>query len=262
MGSIQKGGVIGASVTPHYVLKVIDNKDNRSTKEEPRPEAVREGSETILAFHGTSAENLHSILRCGLLNMSNTQLQRNGAMFGEGVYLSTDPAVAYSFCKAGDGWEQSYFGSRVRYLLVCEVARPSHHSDSSSSGTARNPGSHLRKEVNSNGVPQNYILVQNSDLVKIRFVFVYSEPTRVQRRIASSPMAKPNGVTQRPSSQSTSAAGHMENLRLVQAFRRVDWCKAFIVLYIALLAGVGLLRSNTGKHGKGSFVHHFWPFYQ
>ena len=194
--------------------------------------------------------------------MSNTQLQRNGAIFGEGVYLSTDPAVAYSFCKAGDGWEQSYFGSRVRYLLVCEVARPSHHSDPSSSGAARNPGSHLRKEVNSNGVPQNYILVQNSDLVKIRFVFVYSEPTRVQRRIASPPMARPNGMTQHPSSQSTSAAGHMENLRLVQAFRRVDWCKAFIVLYIALLAGVGLLRSNTGKHGKGSFVHHFWPFYQ
>lgn len=47
------------------LLQVIDNKDNRSTKEEPRPEAVREGSETILAFHGTSAENLHSILRCG-----------------------------------------------------------------------------------------------------------------------------------------------------------------------------------------------------
>lgn len=194
--------------------------------------------------------------------MSNTQLQRNGAMFGDGVYLSTDPAVAYSFCKAGDGWEHSYFGSRVRYLLVCEVSRPSLQSDSSSSDAAHNPSSHLRKEVNSNGVPHNYILVQNSDLVKVRFVFVYSEPTRVQRRIGSPPMVKPSRVTQHPSSRSTCAAGQMENLRLVRAFRRIDWCKAFIVLYIALLAGVGLLRSNTGKYGKGSFAHHFWPFYQ
>ncbi|GJP50144.1 hypothetical protein CLOM_g9281 [Closterium sp. NIES-68] len=62
--------------------------------------AHRHGS--IVAFHGTSAENMHGILRCGLLNLSRTALQRNGSMHGEGIYLSTDPAVAFTFSQTGD----------------------------------------------------------------------------------------------------------------------------------------------------------------
>lgn len=42
-----------------------------------------------IAYHGTHLENLHSIIHTGLQSMSGTRLQRTGANFGAGIYLST-----------------------------------------------------------------------------------------------------------------------------------------------------------------------------
>ena len=42
---------------------------------------------SVVAYHGTSMENMHSITNAGLLNLSNTRLMRNAAAFGEGIYL-------------------------------------------------------------------------------------------------------------------------------------------------------------------------------
>lgn len=204
--------------------------------------------------------------------MSRTQLQRNGAIFGEGVYLSTDPAVAHGFCKAEDGWEHSSLGPRVRYLLVCEVAKGegvslvdenvtfSSDPRSSPMGTS---GSHsrLEKPAAANGMPQTYIVVQNSDLVKIRFVFVYNEPS--QRRSVGLLLGQQSMVPEvlrRPGSSPAGSTTH--KLGLPPVFQRIDWCKTFIVLYIALLVGVGLMKSNAMKFGRGSSALHFWPFYQ
>ena len=41
------------------------------------------------AFHGTYLEALHSIIHVGLQNLSGTTLQRNGAIYGKGIYLTT-----------------------------------------------------------------------------------------------------------------------------------------------------------------------------
>ncbi len=41
----------------------------------------------VIAYHGTCMENLHSILNTGLLNFSGTRMGRNGAIFGNGIYL-------------------------------------------------------------------------------------------------------------------------------------------------------------------------------
>ena len=54
---------------------------------------------SILAWHGTSFERLHSIISTGLQPASGTRLQRNGANHGGGIYLSTDYGVAWSFCE-------------------------------------------------------------------------------------------------------------------------------------------------------------------
>lgn len=51
------------------------------------------------AYHGSSAENLHSICHRGLRNMSQTRHERHGAAFGEGVYLSTDASLSKEFSK-------------------------------------------------------------------------------------------------------------------------------------------------------------------
>jgi len=53
---------------------------------------------TIKAYHGTKIESAWSILNHGLQNLSyNGELSQNGAMMGEGVYLSSSRQVAESF---------------------------------------------------------------------------------------------------------------------------------------------------------------------
>ena len=187
--------------------------------------------------------------------MSNSQLQRNGCMFGERIYLSTDHGVAYSFCKAGTGWTHSFCGSRVRYLLVCEVAgRHALRTETSisMSGSA----------ASSSSVPNTYVLVKNSDLVKIRYVLVYTEPSRVQITLRSSSFDPPDVLPEVSGTHRIAPRRHVPKLGFADALGRVDWCKSFIVLYIALLIGLGLLKHNTGRYGRGSFAQHFFAVYQ
>ena len=55
---------------------------------------------TVKAYHGTKIENVWSILNHGLRNLSyDGTLSQNGAMMGEGVYLSTSKTVADMFAQ-------------------------------------------------------------------------------------------------------------------------------------------------------------------
>ena len=49
------------------------------------------------AFHGSSIENWHSILRKGLLNASGTRYQMHGAVYGRGIYLSPVSSVSFGY---------------------------------------------------------------------------------------------------------------------------------------------------------------------
>ncbi len=46
---------------------------------------------------GSPLENWHSILRRGLFVASGTPLMRNGAAYGKGIYLSSDPTLSYGY---------------------------------------------------------------------------------------------------------------------------------------------------------------------
>ncbi len=65
-----------------------------------------------MGFHGSAPGNFYSIVALGLRNLSGTRGMRNGAVFGEGVYLASKLEVAREF---GD------WGTRVRALVgsVC-----------------------------------------------------------------------------------------------------------------------------------------------
>ncbi|PNH06576.1 Poly [ADP-ribose] polymerase 6 [Tetrabaena socialis] len=76
---------------------------------------------SCIAYHGTHLENLHSIVHTGLQNLSGTRLQRTGANFGAGIYLSTNYDTAFSFCQPCPSWPRSRYGTKLRVLLVCEV---------------------------------------------------------------------------------------------------------------------------------------------
>jgi hypothetical protein len=169
-----------------------------------------------------------------LLVLSNSKLQQNGAIFGEGIYLSSDLAVSLGFCKAGKGWEHSSFGQRARYLLLCEVAKGDKvfYSDSSDSGHSKcNRGG--GKDLGT------YIIVQNSELVRIRYIFVYVDscvPSHVQE------LHSIQSILRLPCGGST--------------LRKINWFQVLIVLYIGLLLGMACLNSskvqnlNAGRYSR------------
>eukprot|EP00752_Nemacystus_decipiens_P011404 g10128.t1 len=103
------GGVGGAQLgdVPSYVFRVLLPSDPAFDAE-----AARGGSK--VAFHGSSPENFHSILNTGLRVMSGSRLMKNGAAFGEGIYLSGSRNAAATFACRGDGsgttvWPRSVF---------------------------------------------------------------------------------------------------------------------------------------------------------
>ncbi|KAL4447186.1 hypothetical protein ABPG77_007219 [Micractinium sp. CCAP 211/92] len=112
----------------------------------------------VMAFHGTSMENVWSILNNGLLNASGTRLERTGAAFGKGIYFSTELPVAFSFCQPADGWVHSTLGRRLRCVLVCSIDRE-----------------HAQGAHNSAAVPDRYIICERMDAVEIHFLFLYRD---------------------------------------------------------------------------------------
>lgn len=50
-------------------------------------------------FHGSAAENWHSILRNGLKNYSGTAKQTNGAAFGSGIYLAKNSSISMGYSR-------------------------------------------------------------------------------------------------------------------------------------------------------------------
>ena len=68
------------------------------------------GISTVL-FHGTTLDRLHSILRCGLADMSETELMVNGAVGGPGIYMTSNPLIAFAY------------GTSMDYMKTCEDKR-------------------------------------------------------------------------------------------------------------------------------------------
>lgn len=65
--------------------------------------AAKEKHGSTFAFHGSSIENWHSIIRQGLLNASGTKLQVNGAAYGKGIYLSPYISTSMGYSRMGYG---------------------------------------------------------------------------------------------------------------------------------------------------------------
>lgn len=135
---------------PSFAFRLIHSSKNTGTLSQK------------LGFHGTSFENIWSILHTGLLNLSQTALERTGAAFGSGIYLSTDLAVAFSFSKSCKGWDNSAIGRQLRAVLVCSVI---HHGDDDDAPQL--------PSATSSSSPDKYLIVQRSDAVQIEYILLY-----------------------------------------------------------------------------------------
>lgn len=145
--------------TPHQYLLLSAAPEKQATFDQ-----LKQKSGTVFAFHGSSIENWHSILRNGLYNASGTKHQVNGAAHGAGIYLSPDASVSFGYSQLGTvhgsrggggaggascGTSYIEEGSEMRCIAICEVV-----------------DSDLRKS--------GQICVQpNADMVVTRFLFVY-----------------------------------------------------------------------------------------
>lgn len=129
-------------------------------------------NQSITAFHGTSFENLHSIIRTGLLPASGTKLERTGAVYGNGIYLAKDLPVAYAFCNAGERWKGSALapkGTRLRCLLVCSVDQCSSSSTDTESSSI---------------VPKQYLVVDRPDKIYIQYLLLYLDKHQGRNHVA------------------------------------------------------------------------------
>eukprot|EP00179_Madagascaria_erythrocladioides_P003782 CAMPEP_0198308766 /NCGR_PEP_ID=MMETSP1450-20131203/1338_1 /TAXON_ID=753684 ORGANISM="Madagascaria erythrocladiodes, Strain CCMP3234" /NCGR_SAMPLE_ID=MMETSP1450 /ASSEMBLY_ACC=CAM_ASM_001115 /LENGTH=793 /DNA_ID=CAMNT_0044011471 /DNA_START=83 /DNA_END=2464 /DNA_ORIENTATION=- len=95
---LDKDRLCKSMVTTHQYLML-----SASPEKEARFQQLKKKHKSCFAFHGSSVENWHSILRGGLRNASGTKLQVNGAAHGKGIYLSPQASVSFGYSRMNYG---------------------------------------------------------------------------------------------------------------------------------------------------------------
>lgn len=91
--------------------------------------AAAAGRPTMFAFHGSRMESFHSISSRGLQQHLCKQ-----AMFGEGIYLSSELLVSMPYSPAGGAWRLSGLGTQLSCMAVCEFIEHERHLQRRTSG--------------------------------------------------------------------------------------------------------------------------------
>ncbi|KAJ8249208.1 hypothetical protein GJAV_G00232320 [Gymnothorax javanicus] len=132
----------------------------------------------LYAFHGSRLENFHSIVHNGLhCHLNKTSL------FGEGTYLTSDLSMAVLYSPHGNGWRESLLGPLLSCIAVCEVID---HPDVKCQVKKKDSEGidHKRARArNSEGgeVPQKYFVVTNNQLLRVKYLMVYSQKRHCKR---------------------------------------------------------------------------------
>eukprot|EP00931_Biecheleriopsis_adriatica_P094266 TRINITY_DN67936_c0_g1_i1.p1 TRINITY_DN67936_c0_g1~~TRINITY_DN67936_c0_g1_i1.p1 ORF type:complete len:657 (+),score=149.84 TRINITY_DN67936_c0_g1_i1:130-1971(+) len=92
LAPLDDGDRIAAFRTPFQYLLISAPPEKEQAFQE-----LKEKHGSKFAFHGSAAENWHSILRNGLKNASNTALMTTGAAYGPGIYLSTHSSMSMGY---------------------------------------------------------------------------------------------------------------------------------------------------------------------
>ncbi|KAK1160839.1 protein mono-ADP-ribosyltransferase PARP16-like [Acipenser oxyrinchus oxyrinchus] len=167
-------GFNGGSVPPPDFLFEIVYCDQMNAKfEETKGER-----DLFYAFHGSRLENFHSIVHNGLhCHLNKTSL------FGEGTYLTSDLSLALLYSPHGSGWQKCILGPLLSCVAVCEIID---HPDVKCQLKKKDSDSIDRRRArvrNSEGgdVPQKYFVVTNNQLLRVKYLLVYSEKQHRRR---------------------------------------------------------------------------------
>ncbi|XP_075362475.1 protein mono-ADP-ribosyltransferase PARP16 isoform X5 [Mycteria americana] len=161
-------GMSGAAVpAPDYLFEIVYCDQMNTKFAETKGER-----DLIYAFHGSRLENFHSILHNGL----HCHLNRT-SLFGEGTYLTSDLSLALLYSPHGLGWQRSALGSILSCVAVCEIID---HPDVKCQVKKKDSEEIDRRRArvkNSEGgdVPQKYFVVTNNQLLRVKYLLVYSQ---------------------------------------------------------------------------------------
>uniref|UniRef100_A0A1B6C5N1 Poly [ADP-ribose] polymerase n=1 Tax=Clastoptera arizonana TaxID=38151 RepID=A0A1B6C5N1_9HEMI len=150
---------------PDYIFKV---EYCRESMMERTWTSSKENYDTLFAYHGSRLENFHSILNFGL----QQHLNKN-TLFGQGIYLSSELIVSLPYSQNGCAWGKSLIGSELSVVALCEMIN--HPTINCQSKDGSNDKSRAKaKDSFAGEVPHKFYLVPNSDLVRVRYLLVYS----------------------------------------------------------------------------------------
>nr|XP_012140881.1 PREDICTED: mono [ADP-ribose] polymerase PARP16 isoform X2 [Megachile rotundata] len=154
---------------PNLIFQVASAK--QSTSEE-KWKMLAQGHTTFHAYHGSRLENFHSIIHYGL-----QQNMCKKSLFGNGIYLSSELGVSLPYSPVGYGWGGSMLGSEMSCIALCELVNRVDVKTGDSEDSAR------KAVTDSMGgrVPNKYYLVTNSELVRVRYLLVYSQEVQTTR---------------------------------------------------------------------------------
>lgn len=144
-----------------------------------RFEKTRADRNVFYAFHGSRLENFHSIIHNGL----HCHLNKN-SVFGEGTYLTSDLSMAVLYSPHNSSWRESLLGPLLSCIALCEVID---HPDVKCQVKKKDSEITDRRRSrakNSEGgdVPQKYFVVTNNQLLRVKYLLVYSQRRHLSRR--------------------------------------------------------------------------------
>lgn len=186
---------------PTHIFEVTISTDSVA---EERFRGYKKQFSSTFGYHGSKLESFHSILNyglqqhlckvriglafCLLVSVLNVFFVycRQTALYGEGIYLSSEMHVSLMFSPTGGGWVNSRCGRRSSCLAICEfVNHPNHlrcHTKGLSSSRPINSKANiftffvllLNVEKSSHvDVPDKYFVITNNEIVRVRYLVVY-----------------------------------------------------------------------------------------
>ncbi|KAK3609199.1 hypothetical protein CHS0354_003179 [Potamilus streckersoni] len=172
----RKAGDTGNVPIPNYIFEVLP-----SDLAQEKFEQVRRGRQLLYGYHGSRCENFYSILHNGLASHMNKV-----SVFGEGTYLSSELSVSLNYSPMGLGWDQSLLGNKLSCVAVCEmIDDPAVKCQQKLASENRGvkSGKSRANAGNSEGgeVPEKYYVVQNNDVIRVKYLLVYAHKSPVKR---------------------------------------------------------------------------------
>lgn len=93
----------------------------KKQQQQQQPKRTESNKKSLFLWHGSGGERWHSIIRNGLMNMSNKDCV-HGAAHGSGIYLAKDVSTSLSYTnRVKNLYKNSELGSYLTLIALCEV---------------------------------------------------------------------------------------------------------------------------------------------